>query len=310
MIAHWDDVDDRTIERGHLRATWTRLGEAIGSRGVGLRRIRVAPGGWSTPAHVHGAEEEIVYVLAGGGLSWQDGATYRIGPGDCLVHLPEGAAHTLTGGDGGLDVLFFGTRARDAATLLPRAGVMWLGARWVAAGADPEPWDREVEAGPPPLTEPAARPPSIVHAADAPTFFEGQVRALGRAAGAERTGLNLVTLAPGREGAPPHCHSAEEEIFVILEGTATLVLTPSPARRAAGVADASHDLRAGHVVSRPPGTGIAHHLVAGPDGVTYLAYGTRETSDMTYYPRSNKFFLRGIGLIGRVEALDFMDGET
>jgi uncharacterized cupin superfamily protein len=64
------------------------------------------------------------------------------------------------------------------------------------------------------------------------------------------------------------------------------------------------------VVSRPPGTGIAHHLVAGPGGVTYLAYGTRDTTDVTYYPRSNKFFLRGIGLIGRVEPLPFMDGET
>jgi uncharacterized cupin superfamily protein len=310
MIAHWDEVDDVTIERGHLRARWTRLGEAIGSRGVGLRRIRVAPGGWATPAHVHGADEEIFYVLAGDGLSWQDGATHRIGPGDCLVHAPEGAAHTLMGGDGGLDVLAFGGRAQDASTLLPRAGVMWLGARWVDAGEDPRPWDREVAAGPPPVGEPSPRPASIVNVADAPTFFDGQVQAVGRAAGAERAGLNRVTLPAGREGAPPHCHSAEEEIFVVLEGSATLVLTPSPARRAAGVDDEAHELRAGHVVSRPPGTGIAHHLVAGPGGVTYLAYGTRDTTDITYYPRSNKFFLRGIGLIGRVEPLAFMDGET
>ena len=37
-----------------------------------------------------------------------------------------------------------------------------------------------------------------------------------------------------------------------------------------------HPLRAGDVVSRPAGTGIAHALRAGAEGLTYLAYGTRD----------------------------------
>jgi hypothetical protein len=39
-------------------------------------------------------------------------------------------------------------------------------------------------------------------------------------------------------------------------------------------------------------------------GLTYLAYGTREPSDVCHYPRSNKIFLRGVGLIARLEPLD------
>jgi hypothetical protein len=40
-----------------------------------------------------------------------------------------------------------------------------------------------------------------------------------------------------------------------------------------------------------------------------LLYGTREPNDITYYPRSNKIYWRGLGVIGRVEHLDYYDGE-
>ena len=90
-----------------------------------MRRIEIEPGRWSTPAHVELAEEEIFYVLGGSGLSWQDGQTYEVGVGDCLVHPIEEQAHTLRAGAGGLDVLAFGMRAPAGGTLLPRAGVAW-----------------------------------------------------------------------------------------------------------------------------------------------------------------------------------------
>ena len=48
---------------------------------------------------------------------------------------------------------------------------------------------------------------------------------------------------------------------------------------------------------------------AGEDGMTMLLYGTREPNDIAYYPRSNKINWRGIGVIGRVEHLDYWDGE-
>jgi uncharacterized cupin superfamily protein len=107
----------------------------------------------------------------------------------------------------------------------------------------------------------------------------------------------------------PHCHSAEEEIFVILEGSARLHLWPSPLRAERGAEREQHELRAGHVVVRPPGSGVSHWFEAGDDGVTMLIYGTRDTNDMCWYPRSNKISWRGLGVIGRIEALEYGDGE-
>jgi uncharacterized cupin superfamily protein len=60
---------------------------------------------------------------------------------------------------------------------------------------------------------------------------------------------------------------------------------------------------------RPPGSGVSHWFQAGADGVTMLIYGTRDTNDMCWYPRSNKISWRGLGVIGRIEALEYGDGE-
>ena len=63
------------------------------------------------------------------------------------------------------------------------------------------------------------------------------------------------------------------------------------------------------VAARPPMTRIAHAFQAGPSGMTMLIYGTRRPNDAVWYPRSNKIFWRGLGVIGRIEALDYWDGE-
>ena len=65
----------------------------------------------------------------------------------------------------------------------------------------------------------------------------------------------------------------------------------------------------GTVVARPAGTGIAHTFRAGGEGLSLLAYGTRDPRDVTYYPRSGKVNVRGLGLIGRLNVLDYWDGE-
>jgi uncharacterized cupin superfamily protein len=135
-------------------------------------------------------------------------------------------------------------------------------------------------------------------------------RDLGRAAGSERTGIKHVTVAPGQLSAPPHCHSGEEEIFVVLEGSGTLELFASP-RGSQGYATepSSHPVRAGSTVARPAATRVPHAFRAGPDGLTLLAYGTRDPDDIAFYPRSNKVYLRGVGVIARLEQLDYWDGE-
>ena len=56
-IAHWGEVEAERGEAGHLAGWWTDLGSAAGSVTVGLQRIRIDPGKWSTPVHVELAED-------------------------------------------------------------------------------------------------------------------------------------------------------------------------------------------------------------------------------------------------------------
>jgi uncharacterized cupin superfamily protein len=307
-LAHWDDIEPRRPERRGLGGTWTNLGTAAGSVTVGAHRIQLAAGEVSTPAHVHGADEEIFFVLSGSGLSWQNGLTYEIRAGDCLVHAPGAESHTLRGGEDGLEVLAFGGRTAVGGAHLPQVGIRWLNPSWAEVGQGANPFDREPNLDWP---EPSPRPLRIVQLDELEGEYDGRAKYPGREAGAKLTGLNWVALEAGEEGAPPHCHSAEEELFVVLDGEGVLELwsRPDPANPLQTEPAETQPIRRGHVVSRPAGTRVPHSFRAGPSGLTYLAYGTKEANDITWYPRSNKVFFRGLGVIGRLELLEYHDGE-
>jgi uncharacterized cupin superfamily protein len=312
VIEHWDEVPSERLEQGHLGGTWADLGEAAGTQRVGVNRIKVEPGRWSTPMHRELDSEEIFFVLAGSGWSVQDDKAYEIRPGDCIVYRVADP-HTLRAGDEGLDVLAFGERIIARYTHFPRTNVIgnYPGVI-VDVSQGPRPWDREVAAGEPELPSASPRPRHIVNAHEIEAEYEGDAGRWARMAikaGAVRTGLNWGRLNEGRAGASPHCHSVDEEIFVVLEGQGVLELWPSPALADDGREREEHPIRAGHVISRPASTGISHHFRAGDGGMTFLAYGTREPNDVCYYPRSNKIFWRGLGLIARLEHVSYSDGE-
>jgi uncharacterized cupin superfamily protein len=296
VIAHWDEVETHRRDFGHISGEWTNLGVAAGTVGVGVHRIRLAPGEIPTPQHVHPVEEEIFFVLEGSGLSKQDDKTYEVRAGDCIVHVAAREAHTLRAGDDGLVALAFGHRMRTPGAYLPNAKRYWLFPTWTDVGQEPPPYEAEPELDWP---EPSPRPASIVNVDDLePDEWEerdagGLDRSLGEAAGSVRTGLHQEVISQGKLNSPPHCHSAEEEIFVVVDGEGTLLL-----------GDDEHTVRRGHVVSRPPGTRVAHAFRADSEQLTLLTYGTREPNDITYYPRSRIFALRGVGVFGRLEAVD------
>jgi uncharacterized cupin superfamily protein len=304
-IVHWDDCPRRRADWGPLAAEWTDLGIGAGATKSGLRRVRIDPGRRATPVHGHAVEEELVYVLGGSGLSWQGGETFAIGHGDLIDHRPHSRAHTLLAGVEGLDVLIMGPDVHAEVGYLPRAGVAWIGDTWTTAGDGEHPWAREVAAGELPLpAAPSARPRHIVNARDVAVQAKavGDTdrlrRDLGSAAGTLTCGAQLVTVAAGKIGCPPHVHSAEEEAFVVLDGDGVCLLDAE-----------EHPLRVGSVVVRAPGSGVAHAIRAGAGSITYLAYGDRIADDMCYYPRSNKISFGFAGLIGRIERLDYWDGE-
>ncbi len=318
-IAHWDDCPRRRAELGPIAGDWVDLGRGAGATKSGVRRVRIDPGKRATPVHAHAVEEELVYVVAGAGLSWQGGETFAIGPGDLVDHRPHAPAHTLVAGDQGLDVLILGPDVHAEVCLLPRADVAWLGDTWATAGDGEHPWAREVAAGELPVpAQPSPRPGHIVNLMDvaeqqrAVGDTDRRRRDLGTAAGTVTCGLQHVTVAPGMIGCPPHVHSAEEEVFIVLAGDGACLLYGEGYHtnfRDRPELVEEHPLRVGSVVVRPPGSGVAHALRAGTRGLTYLAYGDRIADDLCYYPRSNKINFGFAGVIGRLELLDYWDGE-
>ena len=220
-IAHLDEAPAREYDLGHLRGRWTMVGNAAGCVNVGVRRIQLPAGGWSTPAHEHGRDEEIFYVLGGRGLSWQAGNASEVGAGDCIVYLPGRGAHTLHALDP-LDVLAFGERNEDESVGFPRLGMSYAGNRLV--GSMPGRIDGtstqfvlESQLGPPPLPpdESAPRPSTIVNVEDVEAVTVERTRVVrtrrnvGRAAGSVTTGIQHVQVAPGKESAPAQCHSLD-----------------------------------------------------------------------------------------------------
>ncbi len=313
MISHWDDADTDHEKLGHLSAAWTDLASATGARRIGVNRIQIDPGMWSTPAHIESAEEEIFFVLGGSGWSWQqlgaegDVRMHEVREGDCIVHLAGRERHTLKAGPDGLDVVAFGNHHRTQFGYLPRAKVGWLGGTWVDAGGGDWPWQREVDAGTPEEVEPSERPSNIRREDDVEPAWDGKVFSIAEAAGSEQAGLNLTRLGAGQEGAPPHVHSLEDEFFIVLEGTGTFHLEPSPARREFGGQPEAHDVRRGTIVSRRAGTGICHSMTAGDDGLVYLVYGTRHANDVIYYPRNNGLWFKSAGVMIAADHISLLD---
>jgi uncharacterized cupin superfamily protein len=304
-LIHWDDVEVEEDAEGEIRVQARDLGTAAGSFRAGVQLFELPPGGRATPAHVHADEEEHHYVLAGDGRSWQDGRTYAIAEGDCLLHRVHEEAHTLIAGPSGMTVLAFGTRAESNITWLPHAQVMRVGPRWLPADVQ-SPYGAEAAAGPLPLPDADTphRPSTIAAVDDVPPSEDhrGKVRQktrrIGRMLGAETTGLRHVRIAPGAHGTPHHCHGAEEELFVVLGGAGDVRL-----------GDDRYVVRRGSVIARPPGTGVAHSFIAGDRGLELLTWGTTVPNDIVFYPDSDKVYLCGVGVIGRIEQCGYWDGE-
>jgi uncharacterized cupin superfamily protein len=304
-VAHWDEVDGRRAAKGEMDATWQRVGDAAGTKGVGVHRVRVAPGKLPTPPHSHGASEEVFFILAGSGLAWQDGEVHEVQPLDCVIHEADHFEHTFVAGPEGLEYLVFGTRHPTEFGWLPRSRAVRIGWPWVE-GRDDDPWDIEAASDPLAYGDPAPRPANILNVDEVEheSWRDGiDTAPLATADRSKLAGFHWERISAGRRGTYPHCHSAEEEVFVMLAGAATLELW----QRDGSIEETP--LRAGSVVARPPGTGISHSFVAGPDGVEMLIYGTRVADDMSWRPRSQTIQFGGLGVTARLELVDRYDGE-
>ena len=111
------------------------------------------------------------------------------------------------------------------------------------------------------------------------TKYASRHFAVGVPLGARKLGYHLTEIPPGKIAFPYHFHHANEEMFLVLDGTGE-VRTPS------GV----HPLKPGDLLCCPTGADGAHQIRnTGTAPLRYLALSTTEDPEVVEYPDSGKY---------------------
>jgi uncharacterized cupin superfamily protein len=124
--------------------------------------------------------------------------------------------------------------------------------------------------------------------------------------GARKLGYNLSIVPPGKVQCPFHAHRAEEEMFLILEGTGTLRF-----------GDQTYPLRPRDVIACPTGGAeVAHQIInTGTVDLVYLAVSTLAEVEVCEYPDSDKVSVYAPGESGlrhvfsKADEVDYYAGE-
>ncbi|HLL18406.1 MAG TPA: cupin domain-containing protein [Rubrivivax sp.] len=139
-------------------------------------------------------------------------------------------------------------------------------------------------------------------------LYESQGTRLAVGTAARKLGASIDIIAPGKRACPYHLHHAQEEMFVVLEGSGTL-----------RVAGEMLPIVAGDVIFIPPGAEYPHQIINTSDApLKYLSVSTRDMPEICEYPDSGKYMAwcnppgggTAFGASQRVaNDLDYWDGE-
>lgn len=114
-----------------------------------------------------------------------------------------------------------------------------------------------------------------------------------------KLGVNINRLPKGHVACPFHTHLREDEVFYVLSGRGVL-----------RYGDDLYEIRAGHCVSCPAGSGFAHQIGNPYDEeLVYLAMGPYDPHEVCTYPDSGKVLVRGLRTVGRLQSAEYIDGE-
>jgi uncharacterized cupin superfamily protein len=141
-----------------------------------------------------------------------------------------------------------------------------------------------------------------------PPLYANQGASLSSGTAARKMGCGLDIVPPGKQSCPYHFHHAQEEMFIVLEGSGTL-----------RVAGERLPITAGDVVFIPPGPQYPHHIINTSDApLKYLSLSTKEYPEVCEYPDSDKLMafssqdgqstLRSMH--PRASAVDYWEGEA
>jgi uncharacterized cupin superfamily protein len=140
-----EHVPASEYQRGRVRQKLRRIGDALGAETTGMRHVRIAPGGHGTPHHCHGAEEELFVVLGGAGELRLGEERHPVARGAVVARPPgTGVAHSFVAGEGGLELLGWGTREPNDIAYYPDSGKVYLCGVGVIGRLEPaDYWDGE-----------------------------------------------------------------------------------------------------------------------------------------------------------------------
>lgn len=113
-------------------------------------------------------------------------------------------------------------------------------------------------------------------------LYESMSARLAKGTAAQKLGAGIDILPPGKRSCPYHFHYAQEEMFIILEGSGSL--------RVAGEMLPVH---AGDMVFIPPGPEYPHQLINTSDqALKYLSISTMDSPEVVEYPDSGKYLAK------------------
>ncbi|WP_221030592.1 cupin domain-containing protein [Actomonas aquatica] len=294
----------------------------LGGHPFDLEHGKLPPGKSGCPFHTHGAQWELFVILSGEGTVRHGAQRTAVRAGHVILH-PPGEAHQLIN-TGATDLTYF--------LVADNPPTEWCyypdSDKWGIANLGT--FTRELtgyyvgeEEGAP--TEPTRRPPPpvapeppltrILHLDDIPWQertspqgkFGAAVRLVSMALGcppnqnANHGGhpfdLTYIRVPAGKAICPYHQHSRQSEMFIVLEGRATI-----------RTADGSTDVPAGDIVFHPPGT--AHQTSnTSDDDLLLLVIANNPSGDTFYYPDSDKHGARALGKFYRITEVNYFDGE-
>jgi uncharacterized cupin superfamily protein len=137
-----------------------------------------------------------------------------------------------------------------------------------------------------------------------PGRFDTRRAEVGLLLGARKLGYQLMEVPPGKLAVPLHGHTGEEELYIILQGSATLRMPQG-----------EYPVRTGDFIAFPVGPEGAHQLRNdGNETCILLALANTAVGDGCFYPDSDKL-LFGRGIMRRLVSgakgadLDYWDGE-
>ncbi|MBV9103134.1 MAG: cupin domain-containing protein [Candidatus Eremiobacteraeota bacterium] len=133
-----------------------------------------------------------------------------------------------------------------------------------------------------------------------PPGYQSEFAEIGQLLGATKLGYQAARLPPGEAFCPTHWHTAEEELFIVWEGAATL-RTPRGETM----------LRRGDIIAFPTNERGAHKVTNHTGSpCTIIMIANENPADACIYTDSGKVGVPGVGRVRTTPKLEYYEGET